>query len=328
MKEEDVKSLFQGFDYVNDVHIGINPWDGSCRGYVHCTCSNEYKAREATWKFNNYNYKGYTLYVEYAKPRFYEVAQQLQREYAAKMTGRSAEPAVRTAYAPPPKKPVAVKYTPPQDSSSDSSDSDSSDSDSDAAPAKPAPKAAPKATVKKVVKVVKRPIAMMDDADDPMMAGSTPAAAEPAKKKVKIIKVIKKVPKAKAAEDPPAPEPEPEPEPEPAPAPAPAAEAPAPTKKIVKKIVKKVVKPKAAAAEPEAAPAPSAPAAKGAAVDVSAGVAKAWAEFMKQVEGQGFTEEMIAGCAEPEFDDIVNDLGLTGLKKMGVKTYFKKLKEA
>lgn len=28
-------------DTVDDIHIGINPWDGTCRGYAHATCSSE-----------------------------------------------------------------------------------------------------------------------------------------------------------------------------------------------------------------------------------------------------------------------------------------------
>ena len=40
-KEAEVLELFKEYDRVTDIHIGLNPWDGTCRGYIHATCSNE-----------------------------------------------------------------------------------------------------------------------------------------------------------------------------------------------------------------------------------------------------------------------------------------------
>ena len=294
---------------------------------MHCTCTTDRKAEEILWKFNDHMYKGkHKLSVQHARPR------PVERESTAHL-----QPTFRATYVPPLQ---TVTQRPPADSSSSDSDSES-DSDS-----KPGPSRAPAAA--------KRPLAAVQKAE-----------GEPAKKKVKIIKVIKVVRKggkaaaeaapapAPAAAEPPAPatpateppakvakkvvkrvvKPEAPAAPPPAPPapeapPAPAAPA-APAKKIVKKVIKKVVKPKAATdsnapAAPEAG-GPAGATSAGAPPDVSPGVAKAWAAFITQVEGQGFTAEMITGCSAAEFDDIVQDMGLSGIQKVAVKKCYAKL---
>eukprot|EP00667_Euglena_gracilis_P021468 EG_transcript_23533 len=158
-KEADVVALFSKIDKVTDIHIGINPWDGSCRGYVHATCSSEQAAQRCLRALQNSNYQGCTLSVEVAKPRYYEMQKEKQLHYNAKLNGKTPPLLERKPYADRPRKeqhaiPSATKVS-PAESSSSSSDS-SSDSDS---PKQNAPAPQPKIVKRKVIvkKIIKRP---------------------------------------------------------------------------------------------------------------------------------------------------------------------------